>query len=320
MLPKSHLAFDLNSWKLCLFCSAGEVPVGTAEKMSGGRQSYWCFQCRQRVRPRGREMECPHCDSGFVAEMDDVDTLMSQFVGMDSDFHRDPRFGIMEAMSAVMRHGMGGMSREVDVRRRPSILSDLEMEFGAGPWLLFRGQLPGHVSEDNGFDVFVNGRRGVGMRRANIADYFVGPGLEDLIEQLTHSDRRGPPPASQSSIDAMPTVRITSRHLTGDSHCPVCKEKFELGSEAREMPCKHLYHSDCILPWLEQHNSCPVCRYELPTQGSTGASCSRSRSTNQNHSSSSSSSSVRASGRQRRRNPFSFLWPFRSSSSSSSSR
>jgi E3 ubiquitin-protein ligase RNF115/126 len=300
--------------------SRGEVSFGTAEKMSGGRQSYWCFQCRQRVRPRGREMECPHCDSGFVAEMDDVDTLMSQFVGMDSDFHRDPRFGIMEAMSAVMRHGMGGMSREVDVRRRPSILSDLEMEFGAGPWLLFRGQLPGHVSEDNGFDVFVNGRRGVGMRRANIADYFVGPGLEDLIEQLTHSDRRGPPPASQSSIDAMPTVRITSRHLTGDSHCPVCKEKFELGSEAREMPCKHLYHSDCILPWLEQHNSCPVCRYELPTQGSTGASCSRSRSTNQNHSSSSSSSSVRASGRQRRRNPFSFLWPFRSSSSSSSSR
>lgn len=253
--------------------------------------------------------------------MDDVDALMSQFVGTYSDFHRDPRFGIMEAMSAVMRHGMRSMNREVDVRGRPSILSDLEMEFGSGPWLLFRGQLPGHLSEDNnGFDVFVNGRRGVGMRRADVADYFVGPGLEDLIEQLTHSDRQGPPPASQSSIDAMPRVRITARHLTGDSHCPVCKDKFELGSEAREMPCNHLYHSDCILPWLEQHNSCPVCRYELPTQSSSGASCSRSRSTNQNDNSSSSSSSGRTGGRQRRRNPFSFLWPFRSSSSSTGSR
>lgn len=280
--------------------------------MSSSSRSHWCFQCRQRVRPRGRYMVCPNCDNGFVLELDDVDSLMmTHFI--DPDFHRDPRFGVVEALSAMMRPGMVGRNREVDIRGRPSIFSDIEMEFGPGPWLLFRGQIPAHISDANGFDFFFNGRNGVGLQRANVSDFFVGPGLDELIDQLSQHDNRGPPPASQSSITAMPTIKINQRHLNGDSHCPVCKEKFELGSEAREMPCLHLYHSDCIVPWLEQHNSCPVCRFVLPPQGSA-VGCSRSRSSRQ-----SSGSDGRSNERQRRRNPFSFLWPFRSSSSSSNS-
>ncbi|WJX71819.1 RING-type E3 ubiquitin transferase [Trifolium repens] len=103
---------------------------------------------------------------------------------------------------------------------------------------------------------------------ANPGDYFFGPGLEDLIQQLAENDpnRRGTPPASKSAVEKLPVIEVTEELLESDSsQCAVCKDTFALGEKAKQMPCKHIYHTDCILPWLELHNSCPVCRHELPT-------------------------------------------------------
>lgn len=41
-------------------------------------------------------------------------------------------------------------------------------------------------------------------------------------------------------------------------------DSFEAGCEVKELPCSHLYHSECILPWLQKNNTCPVCRSALP--------------------------------------------------------
>ncbi|KAL5994682.1 putative E3 ubiquitin-protein ligase rhc1a [Asimina triloba] len=286
------------------------------------RNTHWCYRCARPVRIWGRNTLCPICDGGFVQQLSELDNVFSpDSFGLNSDDDRDRRFGLMEAFSALMRQRMAQRNREVDIRGRSGPIAEHTIGSGLSPWLIFHGQLPVRLSEEGGIELLLNGGPGIGLRQANISDYFVGPGLDELIEELTQNDRQGPAPASRSAIDGMPTVKITQRHLRGDSHCAVCKDRFELGAEAREMPCKHIYHSDCIVPWLVQHNSCPVCRHELPLQGS---SSSHSRPINQRSSSvrqSSGSSSTRTNGRENsgesrgRRNPFSLLWPFRSSNS-----
>ncbi|KAI4341211.1 hypothetical protein MLD38_025962 [Melastoma candidum] len=254
--------------------------------MSSGRDTHWCYRCRQPVRLRGRAYVCPHCDGGFIQEI----TEMS---------HTDPFdvFGIHR-----------GEAR--DPRNRSDAYTDHD---GFGPVLIFGGQVPIRLTGNSGIEAFFNGVPGIEVSRGNAGDYFIGPGLEELFERLATTDHRGgTPPAARSSIDAMPTVKISHRHLRSDSHCPVCKEKFELGSEARQMPCNHLYHSDCIVPWLEQHNTCPVCR-----QGLTGNRSSVIRSPRTTGRSRDGDSNTQRS--RARRNPFSYLWPFRSSNSNSSS-
>lgn len=90
--------------------------------------------------------------------------------------------------------------------------------------------------------------------------------VELLISMAIGDNWSGAPPASKAAVDSLPEIRISEELLALDwAHCAVCKDSFELGSPAKQLPCKHLYHAGCILPWLDLRNSCPVCRYELPT-------------------------------------------------------
>lgn len=102
----------------------------------------------------------------------------------------------------------------------------------------------------------------------SIGDYIIGPGLDMLLHHLAENDpnRYGTPPAQKEAVEAMPTVKVKD-----DEQCHVCLDDFEKEAEAKEMPCKHKFHESCILPWLELHSSCPVCRFQLPAEESKQA-------------------------------------------------
>ena len=51
-----------------------------------------------------------------------------------------------------------------------------------------------------------------------------------------------------------------------EKDCAVCKEQFKLDTEDPDeqiiitLPCQHPFHEPCILPWLKNSGTCPVCR------------------------------------------------------------
>lgn len=104
-----------------------------------------------------------------------------------------------------------------------------------------------------------------GMLHSNPGDYAWGQaGLDAVITQLLGQlENTGPPPAEKDKISSLPTVNITQEQADCCMECPVCKEDFTVGEPVRQLPCNHFFHSDCIVPWLEMHDTCPVCRKSL---------------------------------------------------------
>ncbi|KAM3215419.1 hypothetical protein ACQJBY_008241 [Aegilops geniculata] len=50
----------------------------------------------------------------------------------------------------------------------------------------------------------------------------------------------------------------------GDERCPVCLNAFVEGDSLRLLPhCSHVFHPECIDPWLHQRATCPLCRANL---------------------------------------------------------
>jgi hypothetical protein len=53
---------------------------------------------------------------------------------------------------------------------------------------------------------------------------------------------------------------------TVDHACPICLGGYKKGDMlSASNHCPHMFHKDCILEWLEQHDECPMCRVKMIT-------------------------------------------------------
>eukprot|EP00457_Paulinella_chromatophora_P008973 gb/GEZN01009023.1/.p1 GENE.gb/GEZN01009023.1/~~gb/GEZN01009023.1/.p1 ORF type:complete len:268 (-),score=30.33 gb/GEZN01009023.1/:362-1165(-) len=74
-------------------------------------------------------------------------------------------------------------------------------------------------------------------------------------------------PASRLAVNALPAKVLNS--VEAGTLCTICQDSLQDAENHEhrkviELPCKHLYHEECLFSWLSVRNTCPVCRFSLP--------------------------------------------------------
>lgn len=92
-----------------------------------------------------------------------------------------------------------------------------------------------------------------------------------FIQTMQNNQPQGNPPVSKVSLDKLKKFKMTQDHCKKDGDkleyptCSICLMDVAQDQDGILVPCGHIFHESCIMQWFNLHNSCPVCRFELPT-------------------------------------------------------
>ncbi|XP_029381002.1 E3 ubiquitin-protein ligase RNF126 isoform X1 [Echeneis naucrates] len=265
---------------------------------------FFCHRCSSEISPRLPDYTCPRCESGFIEELPEERSAENGSASTSST--SDPNRSAFENMdhqhlftfpSGYGPFALGIFDENFDLRTRLPMEDNRETENRREREMASRQRYSArqprgrHVPRRQGtrhegvptlegiIQQLVNGiiaptampNIGMGpwgMLHSNPMDYAWGAnGLDAIITQLLNQfENTGPPPADRERIKNLPTISIKEEHVGAGLECPVCKEDYSVEESVRQLPCNHLFHNDCIVPWLEQHDTCPVCRKSLSGQ------------------------------------------------------
>ena len=93
-------------------------------------------------------------------------------------------------------------------------------------------------------------------RNLNILD-FIERITEATIREISLEESR-PNPGNKEKVNY-----FTIDEVTQSKECSICLCNFESSDRVGKLPCRHMYHEDCLNKWIDKHNTCPVCRLEL---------------------------------------------------------
>lgn len=229
-------------------------------------QIYYCHICSRNFRDIELDYTCPLCHSGFV-ELVDYSRSPEQNVPVSGlatplfNFFGQPQ--PQASTSAGLTPASNEQEQQQDQQPQNQQNAATAMPNTLPEIIRYLFQA---LSNNGNVQVHfqINDQNGVNMMlplHGNAADYVWGPGgLDAVVTQLLNQVEGGAPPLSKDKIDSLPNVEISKAQVEKRLQCAVCMDEFKLTENVKKLVCDHVFHESCIVPWLERHNSCPVCR------------------------------------------------------------
>jgi hypothetical protein len=127
-------------------------------------------------------------------------------------------------------------------------------------------------SADANSDAQEEANGGVGLA-PNLEDVDIiitsGSAEDEIAARHPQSPQERAPFVSESVRGSDEEQILEGNYETNFTTCSICIDEFEVGERLRLLPrCKHVFHTECILPWLtERQGCCPLCKTSVVDQG-----------------------------------------------------
>ena len=99
-----------------------------------------------------------------------------------------------------------------------------------------------------------------------------GGGIGEIFELLRNQTQNdiNRKTTSEKSLQKLKRFKMNEKYCKKSSegkteypNCCICLSDVVRNEETVLLPCGHMFHWPCVLEWLKQNNTCPVCRFEL---------------------------------------------------------
>lgn len=242
---------------------------------------FYCHMCDVEINIPNTNTDyiCPLCSGGFVEELPpaaptntssgggndeqqlealrgQIANLLASRNGPNLEININPSASMRSQPRGIVSLGPvpttgGGRVRPQSLDRLDNVLLDFLQSISVGG-----GAVAGDMNPFDSSPLLFMG---------NLGDYAWGrEGLDTIVTQLLNQmETSGPPPLAKDKINDIPKVEITAEEVERKLQCSVCWEDFKINEKVRKLPCSHLYHEECIVPWLNLHGTCPICRKSL---------------------------------------------------------